>query len=127
MSDPTRSGPGRGGRSTIPQADTGKGTSDRSWSDCYPTVRERDVLAAITDAPIRTLVRSFDEGAFRNDHGPNGFVCPRCGAWRAEVTTPALWWCAVCDRPGTRYELAHLVACDPFASVRLAQLVGVLR
>ena len=102
-------------------------TSTRPWSEGFPALDERQVLAAITNADIRTLARSLDEGAFRNDHGDHGFRCVRCGYWSAEVLSDALWWCNGCDRPGTRYELAHFVACDAFASVRLARLAGVLR
>lgn len=103
-----------------------KDTATRLWSEGFPTLDERQVLAAISNADIRTLVRALDEGAFRNDHGADGFRCVRCDGWSAEVVSAALWWCRVCDRPGTRYELAHRVACDPFAAVRLARLAGVL-
>ena len=104
-----------------------KSNITRPWSDGYPALDERDVLDAITNADITTLVRALDEGAFRNDHGEHGFRCPRCGSWSAEVVSAALWFCSVCDEPGTSYELRHRVACDAFAAVRLARLAGVLR
>ena len=103
-----------------------KSNITRPWSDGYPALDERDVLDAITNADIGTLVRALDEGAFRNDHGEHGFTCPRCNYWSAAVVSDALWWCDGCDRPGTSYELRHLVACDAFAAVRLARLQGVL-
>ena len=122
-SDPRR-GKARAAKST--EQDQGKRTAARPWSDGHPTLDERAVLAAITNADITTLVRALDEGAFRNDHGEHGFRCPRCRSWSAEVVSAALWFCSVCDEPGTRYELAHRVACDAFAAVRLARLTGVL-
>ena len=99
----------------------------RRWSDGLPNLRERDVLAAATDADLRILVRALDPGAFRNDHGPDGFTCPTCSRWTAEVCSEVLWRCEACGHVGTRYELAHRVACDGFASVELARLTGVLR
>ena len=99
----------------------------RRWSDAYPNLRERDVLAAITDADLRHLARALDPGAFQGDHGPNGFTCPTCARWTAEVVSDVLWHCHPCGHTGTRYELAHRVACDGMASVQLARLAGVLR
>ena len=99
----------------------------RRWSDALPNLLERDVLAAATDADLRTLVRALDPGAFRGDHGPDGFTCPTCGQWAAEVCSEVLWHCAPCGHVGTRYELAHRVACDALASVELARLTGVIR
>jgi hypothetical protein len=127
MSAPTRNGPRtRGAASETVRGGRDNGSAPRSWSDAYADLDERAVLAAIAEADIRTLARAADEGAFLRHRGPDGFVCPR-GDHRAEVVSAALWWCSGCDRPGTRYELAHAVACDGFACIRLARLVGVLR
>ena len=122
----TRPPKGTGQVAAAGPGDTPKGTAVRPWSDGYPNLDERAVLSAVTNADITTLVRALDEGAFRNDHGSDGFRCPRCGSWSAEVVGAALWFCSACDEPGTRYELAHRVACDAFAAVRLARLTGVL-
>jgi hypothetical protein len=108
------------------QADRRKHNPPRAWSDGYPNLPERDVLAAITTADARHLAGALDPGAFRGDHDPNGFTCPRCRFFHAEITGPCIWWCPMCDRAGTRYELAHYVACDATAAVRLARLAGVL-
>ena len=104
-----------------------KSTAPRPWSEAFRDVDERQVLGAITAASLRDLARALDEGAFRGDRAPDRFVCPRCERGRAEVVSEALWFCATCDEPGTRYHLAHEVACDAFASIRLARSAGVAR
>jgi hypothetical protein len=81
---------------------------------------EREVIAAIDRADIRTLVRALCVGAFEGDHGPDGFVCPRCGGWSAEVLNPSRWMCNSCDRYSTVMELRRHVAEDAFAALRLA-------
>ena len=107
--------------------DTRQDSRGRVWSEAFPTLREHDVLAAIRDADLRTLARALDPGAFGGDHGPNGFRCPTCAGWSAEVCSEVLWRCEPCGHTGTRYELVHRVACDGFAAVQLARLGGVLR
>lgn len=99
----------------------------RHWSDGYPDLSEHDVLEAISNADIRTLALALDEGAFRGHHGREGFTCPHCRYFNAEIVSPSIWWCPQCDQAGTRYELAHLVACDGHAAIRAARLTRVLR
>jgi hypothetical protein len=81
---------------------------------------EGEVFAAIDRADIRSLVQALCVGAFQGDHGPNGFVCPRCGGWAAEVLSGARWMCSRCDRYSTIAELRRHVAEDAFAALRLA-------
>ena len=119
MTDHKRSGPGRGGRSTI-TADAGKRTADRPWSAAHPALTETDVRDRVMAATIRELARAIDPGAFHGDHGTAGFACPRCEQWAAEITSASLWYCAACEHTGTRFGLAQLVLADGIASTSLA-------
>lgn len=59
----------------------------------YPDVSEADVLAALEGASIRDLATALDPGAFRGDHGRDGFICPDCGGWTAVVLDVFRWEC----------------------------------
>jgi hypothetical protein len=109
--------------------DTGakvNGTADRGqftprpWSSAYPGLTEGTVRERVTASGIGPLVRALDPGAFRGDHGNSRFTCPHCSSWRAEVTSPSLWYCEGCDHAGTRFGLVQLVLADAFAAIRLA-------
>jgi hypothetical protein len=118
----TKSNPrtGQGARAKVNgQADQGQFTP-RPWSTGYPSLDEGTVRERVTAADIGVLARALDPGAFRGDHSNNQFTCPNCRHWYAEVTSPSLWRCQVCEHVGTRLGLVQLVLADAFAAVRLA-------
>lgn len=87
------------------------------------TITEADVVRAIKTASIRQLANALDEGAFLRDHGPDGFICPDCGRWAAEVVDPCRWMCDACGRHSTRLALRNRVADDAFACLRLVRTI----
>jgi len=92
----------------------------RPWSEAFPDLDEATVRHSVTEASIRDLARALDAGAFHGDHGNDGFVCPRCGMWSAEITSPSLWYCSMCPHTGTRLGLVQIVLADAIACVALA-------
>lgn len=81
---------------------------------------EAEVFATIDQADIRTLVTALCTGAFQGDFGDNGFACPRCGAWSAEVLSTCRWFCVSCGAHSTILELKRRVSEDVYAALRLA-------
>ncbi len=100
----------------------------------HPGVSEVDAMKAAQAADIRTLARALDPGAFQGDHGLDGFVCPKCGRWSAEIIDPWRWCCregcpsfgpsTTTSRHRTRIELRDLVAHNYEATVRLLSMTG---
>lgn len=79
-----------------------------------------EVRSAIDQAGIRALVTALCTGAFKNDFGDNGFACPRCGNWSAEVLDAFRWLCSSCWTHSTIWELRRHVSEDVYAALRLA-------
>lgn len=97
-------------------------TSAKSFDDTFadgfgPSAVE--VRAAIDQADIRALVTALCTGAFQNDFGDNGFACPRCGRWSAEVLDACRWLCSFCETHSTVWELQRRVREDVYAAMRL--------
>lgn len=80
---------------------------------------EAEVFAAIDQANIRQLAKALCTGAFQNDFGDNGFACPRCCAWSAEVLSSCRWFCASCKAHSTIVELQRRVRENVYAALRL--------
>ena len=70
--------------------------SDPRIAPAYDEIRESHVVEALEQATIRQLARALDPGAFRGDHGTDGFRCPDCRHWNAEVLDDFRWTCPYC-------------------------------
>ena len=105
------------------------------------TVTEKQVVAALGSASIRQLAAALDPGAFKGEHGRDGFTCPDCDSWSARILDGWRWECvgsctdlSAFFQPSppkrtttagqrTRLGLAHRVADRFDACVRLVELV----
>lgn len=105
--------------------------TDPQVAPAYETVTESMVLRALKQATIRDLARALDPGAFKGDHGHDGFTCPRCHRYSAVVIDAFRWCCSWCSRDVgtttggqlTRLALRRHVADRYDASLRLVQSV----
>lgn len=104
----------------------------------YEAITEDHVRQALRDASIRQLATALDPGAFKGDHGPDGFACPDCSAWAAVILDDWRWTCTWCTThpattvsgQSTRLGLASRVADRYDACLRLVHAIagpGVLR
>lgn len=106
-------------------------------------VTETDVVAALESATLRQLATALDPGAFQGDHGPDGFTCPDCHRWTAEVLDTFRWVCRACQddramagpwQPSsttsdqrTRLALVYAVGSSYLAASRLVSLTSMGR
>lgn len=105
--------------------------NDPTVAPAYEQITESMVLRALEEATIRQLAAALDPGAFRGDHGSDGFTCPECHRYTAEVIDEWRWCCSWCPRHVgttvagqlTRLALRRHVADRYDASLRLVQTV----
>lgn len=70
--------------------------SDPVIAPAHQSITESMVVQALDAATIRQLAVALDPGAFKADHGSDGFRCPDCGTWSAVIIDAWRWTCRWC-------------------------------